>query len=107
MSATLNRVRALVEVGDYLVSVHGYEELDEDGIVAEDLVTSLDRAEMVEDYPDAGRGPSVLALHRLPGGEVVHVVWGLPAGRLAPAVIVTAYRPDPARWSPDWRTRRR
>ena len=107
MSATLDRVRALVAAGDYRVSSHGYEELDEDGIVADELFASLDLAVVVEDYPDTGRGPSVLALHRLPGGEIVHGVWGLPAGRLAPAVIVTAYRPDLARWLPDWRTRRR
>lgn len=107
MSETLARVRNLVASGEYRVSSHGYDELDDDGIVAEDLFASLELAEVVEDYPDTGRGPSVLALHRVPGGGVVHVVWGLPAGRLAPAVIVTAYRPDPARWSPDWQTRRR
>lgn len=24
-----------------------------------------------------------------------HVVWGIPIGKSSPAVIVTAYRPDP------------
>ena len=106
MSDTLDRVRMLVARGDYLISSHGYDELEEDAIVAEDLLTSLGAAEVVEDYPDAVRGPSILLLHRPGNGEVIHAVWGLPGRARTPAVLVTAYRPNPARWMPDLLTRR-
>ena len=39
-------------------------------------------------------------------GRPVHVVLGTPAGKTAPAVVVTAYRPDPLRWSSDYLTRK-
>jgi hypothetical protein len=36
----------------------------------------------------------------------VHAVWGIPKGATGPAVLVTAYRPDPSRWSEDFMRRR-
>lgn len=30
--------------------------------------------------------------------EVEAVLWGIPKGHNKPVVLVTAYRPDPARW---------
>jgi hypothetical protein len=34
------------------------------------------------------------------------VVWGIPAGKESPAVLVTAYRPNSEHWEPDCVTRR-
>ncbi len=36
----------------------------------------------------------------------VHVVWGVSKGTKTPAVIVTAYRPDPVKWTNDFRRRK-
>jgi hypothetical protein len=46
-------------------------------------------------------------LERDANGEPMHVVWGIPRGHSSPAVVVTAYRPDPDRWSDDFLERRR
>ncbi len=37
----------------------------------------------------------------------IHVVWGIPQGESGPAVLVTAYRPDPERWNDDFVERRK
>jgi len=105
MSDTLKRVRPLVARGEVRISDHGYDELAEDGVFADDMLAGLEAAVVVEDYPADPRGPSVLVLQRDGDGHPVHVVWGIPAGRAAPAVLITAYRPDPVRWSDDF-TRR-
>jgi hypothetical protein len=106
VSETLSRIRLLAARGEVLVSRHGYNELAADDILPKEMVDSLDTAVVIEDYPEAARGPSVLVLQQDGGGRPVHVVWGIPREAGTPAVLVTAYRPDPRRWSEDYRRRK-
>jgi hypothetical protein len=105
VSETVELVRKLVSVDEVRISEHGYDELSKDGILVVDVLDGLAEAIVVEDYPTAGRGPSVLLLQMDGEGRPIHVVWGVPSGLRTPAVLVTAYRPDPTRWSADFRRR--
>lgn len=107
MSETFRRVQTLVLDGDYLITDHGYDELDEDGILVEDALVGIATALPIEDYPDRARGPSVLTLQRDSAGQPVHVVWAIPEGQRRPAVLVTAYRPDLALWDDDFKRRKK
>ena len=107
MSDTLAQVQALARRGSVRISAHGYDELAEDDIFVEELVTGVDTARIVEDYPDAAHGPCILVLQADGDGRPIHVVWGIPRGRPEPATLVTAYRPDPSRWSSDFMTRKK
>jgi len=95
---TLQQVAALVARGEVRVSEHGYDELAADGMMLRDLVAGMAAAELVEDYPAFPKGPCVLVLQRDRDGNPVHALWGIPRGESGPAVLVTAYRPDPKRW---------
>lgn len=106
MSETLRQVIGLIRDGQVLVSAHGYDEMAEDGILAAEAIEGAAAAVVVEDYPEYGKGPCTLVLQRDRSGRPIHVVWGIPRGQAAPAVLVTAYRPDPARWSDDFLRRR-
>ena len=106
MSQTLERVKDLVARGDVRVSLHGLEELQSDAVRVRDVIAGLNGAEVVEDYPDNGKGPCVLVLQRDPQGEPIHIGWGISRGTLGPAVIVTGYRPDQGLWSEDYLRRR-
>ncbi|HIP72564.1 MAG TPA: DUF4258 domain-containing protein [Anaerolineae bacterium] len=106
MSKTFQQVADLISRGEVRISAHGYEELAEDDILAKDAVTGALNGTVVEDYPEFHKGPSVLVLQQDANDQPIHVVWGIPKGKLSPAVLVTAYRPDPARWSRDF-TRRK
>jgi len=101
MSGTFEKVKSLVAEGDFVVSAHGYDELAADDIFLSDVLDSIESATVVEDYPNFTKGPCTLVLQRV-GQNAVHVVWGIPAGAERPAVLVTAYRPDPTRWSSDF-----
>ena len=105
MSETLRRVQILVARGEYRVSRHGFRELAADDINLEDVLAGIGAAVVVEDYPDSRMEPSVLVLQHDGGGRLVHVMWGVPKAAGTPAVLVTAYRPAPDRWSADF-TRR-
>lgn len=106
MSSTFDRIRELAASGDVRISEHGYDELAEDGILAGEVVDAIDGAVVVEDYPDYGRGPCVLVLEKDSEGQPIHAVWGIPKGQSRPAVLVTAYRPDRAKWSEDFKRRK-
>ena len=107
MSGTLERIKELVGFGEVKISDHGYDELAADDLFARDLVAGVLDAELLEDYPEFPKGPCVLVLQRDTEGNPVHAVWGIPKGETTPAVLVTAYRPDPAKWTDDFRSRRK
>ncbi len=107
MSETLRRVQALVLSGEVEVSRHGLQELAADGILLVDAVAGIAAASLVEDYPDFHKGPSVLVLQRDSANKPIHVLWGIERNTATPAVLVTAYRPDPRLWSEDFARRRK
>jgi hypothetical protein len=106
VSQTLEQVRALVARGEVRVSDHGYDELAADHLLVRDVIDGLAGAVVIEDYPDYPKGPCVLVLEQDGSGQPIHVVWGIPLGQTSPAVVVTAYRPDSARWDETWQKRR-
>jgi hypothetical protein len=107
LSETLEQIRALVGRGEVRVSAHGYDELAADKVAVADIVDGLSGAVVVEDYPDFAKGPCVLVLEHDRAGQPIHVVWGIPRGHVSPAVVVTAYRPDPSKWDETWQKRRK
>ena len=106
MSDTFRRIVDLVHHGEVRVSAHGYDEMAEDDILAGEVIDGVGAGVVVEDYPAYPKGPCTLVLQQDRGGDAIHVVWGIPRGLTSPAVLITAYRPDPARWTEDFLRRR-
>ena len=105
MSETLEAIRNLIKNKDVRISAHGYDELTEDDILAREVLAGIKNAVLIEDYPDFYKGASVLVLEKDKKGKPIHVVWGIPKGAKNPAVLITAYRPDPKRWTTDFKRR--
>ena len=106
MSRTFERVLRLIEDGDVRISAHGYDELASDDLLVEEVLEGVRAGEVVEDYPAYPKGPCVLVLQKGKAGKPIHVLWGIPKGAASPAVLVTAYRPDSARWTEDFKRRK-
>ena len=106
MSDTLTKIRAHVQAGRVRISEHGMQELSNDDISLAAITDGVEKAQVVEDYPDHSRGPCVLCLQCDDTERRIHVLWGLAARSPDVATIITAYRPDPARWTSDLMTRK-
>jgi hypothetical protein len=100
MSETLNLVKELISAGKVRASQHGYNELAKDNLFYDELAAGVGEAIVVEDHQQYAKGPCVLVRQMDLSGRPVHVLWGTATGSTEPAVLVTAYRPDPARWDP-------
>jgi hypothetical protein len=56
------------------ISEHGFDELESDDISVRAAVEGVQAAIVVEDYPEFGKGPSVLVLQSDRDGDPIHVV---------------------------------
>ena len=105
MEGFLEQINKLIVSGQVRISDHGYEELADDGLYAREVIEGISSAEVIEEYPEYPKGSCILVKQLDSLGNIIHVVWGIPKGQPSPVVLVTAYRPDPKRWSVDF-TRR-
>ena len=106
-SLVLMDIQRLVAQNEVVISSYGYEELAADDIFVQDVLLSISEAVVVEDYPAFGKGPCVLVLQEDNNRQPVHVVWGIARGKVSPAVLITAYRPDPEKWVDDFTRRKK
>jgi len=106
MSEIFQRILGLVASQEVLISDHGYDELAADGILVRDILEGAREGAVVEEYPAYHKGACVLVLQKDNKGKPIHVVWGIPSQADSPAVVVTAYQPDPSRWADDFLRRK-
>ena len=107
MSKTWDKILGLIEKGDIKISEHGYDELAADGMTVREIVAGSPDGIVLEEYPEYPKGPCILAMLKDQEGNPIHAVWGLPRGSTSPAVLVTAYRPDPERWVDGFQRRKK
>ena len=107
ISETFASIQRLVASSEVRISEHGYDELADDGLSVAEILDGVSGGTVVEDYPDYPKGRSVLVLQLDGTGRPIHVVWGISKGHASPAVLVTAYRPDAARWDARFMERRK
>ena len=100
-----DKIRRLIAEQKVRVSEHGYDELSEDGLTAREIIAGIEKGFLIEDYPTFAKGPCALFLQHDSNDKPVHVVWGVPKNHDEPAVLITAYRPDPKRWDRTYRKR--
>lgn len=87
------------------ITDHADEEAQTDALSFDEIFFSVFQGEIIEEYPTDRPYPSCLISGRTFLGEAVHSVWGYNQDSHW-SVLITVYRPDPARWI-DGRKRRK
>ena len=64
----------------------------------DEILFSVLRGEIIEDYLTDQPYPSCLILGTTPAGVAIHSVWAYNKNN-GWAVLITVYRPDPERWT--------
>lgn len=101
-----SRIVELVSTGRYKISDHALDALLDDELEREDISGSVAESSILEDYPEFGKGPAILLYQTTADGRIIHCVWGIPKGATEPAVLITAYIPDPEKWDETLKTRK-
>jgi hypothetical protein len=82
---------------------HMLERLFQRNIRLEDVKDALIHGVIIEQYPNDYPFPSCLVLGHTKAGKPLHVVCGSNGAELW---LITAYFPNPAEWTEDFRRRR-
>lgn len=99
------KIQFLVTKESVRISEHGYDEIVADGLTVDEILDGVSNAEIVEYYPEFPKGKCILLFQRDSKNQPVHALWGIPKGHNSPAVLITAYRPDPTRWDDNYKHR--
>jgi len=85
------------------LTVHGLKEATADDVSVGEVLQALlnEAAELIEDYPEHGRGPCCLVLGWTQAGRPLHLVVTHPPN----VAVITVYVPDQVKWI-DYRVRR-
>lgn len=100
-------LRRCIEQDRVEVVDHAYERMVERLFAIEGVIQGAARGTMIEDYLPTRGEDRVLVLHTEPDGTPMHTVWDMPLESGGPAVLVSAYRPDPDRWTAGFTRRKR
>ena len=92
-----------ISVSQVRITDHADEEVFDDKLTYEEIYFSVIHGEIIEDYQKDKPYPSCLIFGKNFSGEPIHSVWAYNSENMW-AVLITVYRPDPARWI-NWKVR--
>ena len=97
------RVKAKARRKQYVYSDHGDDERQDENLTLVQVEQALLDGEILEQYPDTGRGESCLIVG-FAGDVPIHVACGWRGDDL---VIITVYIPRPPKFVDPWTRRRK
>jgi len=101
----IEKIRTAIESNKIKITDHADEETVDDQLTINEIFQSVQAGEIIENYPTDKPYPSCLVFGKNEFGSPIHSVWAYNNAN-GWAVLVTVYRPDPARWI-EWKTRRK
>jgi hypothetical protein len=101
----IEEIKKSIQNGNYRITEHAFEEMEEDNLDLDNILYSVNNGEIIEDYPNSRITPSCLIYGNDHQSNPIHSVWGFFKEKLF-SVLITVYKPDPSKWSHDFKTRK-
>lgn len=101
-SIILDEIHQLLQDDKVRITNHFFLRLHERKISFQQVLEVLENGKIIIDYPDEQPLPCYLILGKSKGSETFHVLVGV--GEVVS--FITAYRPDPEKWSNDFSIRK-
>lgn len=99
----IERLKEYFENDTVFVTEHAAERFHQRGIKITDIKNAINTGEIIEQYPDDYPFPSCLVLGNDKKGSKIHVCM---SDEGTSSRIITAYYPDPIKWSDDYKNRK-
>lgn len=103
MELNIEKLRNICSLKNIEITLHAAKRLEQRGVFIKDVIACIQNGEIIEQYPDDYPFPSCLILGLSTGNLYLHVVIG---SNLETIWIITAYFPDPQKWTADFRNRK-
>ena len=94
----IDEIKTRVRADQYVYTLHAEIERRADDLTFAQIEYALLNGEILEQYPDTGRGESCLIVGSA-GGTPIHIVCGWRGERVA---LITVYVPRPPRFTDPW-----
>ena len=95
-SAVLDHIRLQAANRRYRLSFHARREMQHEDIALAELFEAIVAGQLVENYPQHGRGACCLLYGATGAGRDLHIVCTTTAPEL---IIITVYEPLPPKWA--------
>ena len=99
----IDDLRSKVSQNAFEFSKHAVDQTILRNISVQEIRDSVNKGEIIEDYPDDKYGPSCLIFGVTQNGRPIHIQCSYPSRPIVK--VVTVYEPDPDRWI-DYKVRR-
>jgi hypothetical protein len=94
----LENIKDRVRVGNFRFSLHAEMEAEADNLDIAQIVEAILFGEILEQYPNTGRGESCLIVG-FSGKTPIHIVCGSRGDNV---IVVTVYIPEPPKFIDPW-----
>ena len=102
--SVLERIRAQVDIENIRVTQHAQQEMVEEDITLDEVIESIDKGQILENYPKHRRGACCLLNGLYQKGRPLHIVCTTAQPVL---IIITIYEPKPPKWVTPYQRRQK
>ncbi len=99
---TINDFRVLNNPENIILTQHSRRRFAERNISIDDICSTINSGEIIEQYSDDHPFPSCLIMG-MSNDRIIHICASIDDEMI---YLITAYIPNPEKWESDWKTRR-